>query len=78
MSDRWGVAKLVKAPDFEGKVSEQTIRHFAAHLIETTGVSRHGVLLQVRFIKALEKTSVGKVNKKAMREANEKALGAKK
>ena len=57
-------------PEFEGKVSENTIRHFAAHLIETTQVSRHGVLLQIRFVKALDKTSVGKINKKAMREAN--------
>lgn len=74
--EKWGerpLALVVLKPDFEGKVSEQTIRHFAAHLIETTGVSRHGVLLQIRFVKALEKTSVGKVNKKAMREANEKA-----
>ena len=40
-------------------------------MIEATGVSRHGVLLQVRFVKALAKTSVGKLNKRAMREANQ-------
>ena len=64
----------VLKPEFEGKVTEQAIRHFAAHRVDATGVSRHGVLLQIRFIKTLDKTSVGKINKRAMREANEKLL----
>jgi len=75
--EKWGerpLALVVLKPEFEGKASENAIRHFAAHLIETTGVSRHGVLLQIRFVKALDKTSVGKINKKAMREANAKAM----
>jgi fatty-acyl-CoA synthase len=37
-----------------------------------THVSRHGILLQVRFVEELTKTSMGKLNKRAMREA---ALG---
>ena len=72
--EKWGerpLALVVLKPEFEGKVSKHAIRNFAAHLIDTTGVSRHGVLLQIRFIKELDKTSVGKVNKRAMREANE-------
>jgi acyl-coenzyme A synthetase/AMP-(fatty) acid ligase len=32
-------------------------------------VSRHGILLQIRFVTELIKTSVGKLNKRAMREA---------
>jgi acyl-coenzyme A synthetase/AMP-(fatty) acid ligase len=32
-------------------------------------VSRHGILLQVRFVEELMKTSVGKLNKRAMRES---------
>ena len=75
--EKWGerpLALVVLKPDFEGKVTEQVIRHFAAHLVETTGISRHGVLLQVRFVKALEKTSVGKINKRAMRETNERLM----
>jgi fatty-acyl-CoA synthase len=73
--EKWGerpLALVVLKPDFEGKVSEHAIRNFAAHLIESTGVSRHGVLLQVRFVKALLKTSVGKINKREMRDAHEK------
>ena len=73
--EKWGerpLALVVLKPEFAGQVTEQAIRHFAARLVESTGISRHGVLLQVRFIKALSKTSVGKINKREMREANEK------
>jgi len=76
--EKWGerpVALVVLKPDCEGKVSEHDIRTFAVHLIETTNVSRHGILLQVRFVKELLKTSVGKLNKRAMREANLKQAG---
>jgi fatty-acyl-CoA synthase len=72
--EKWGerpLALVVLRPDFEGKITEHAIRNFSAHLIETTGVSRHGILLQVRFVKALTKTSVGKINKREMREAQE-------
>ena len=72
--EKWGerpLALVVLKPDFDGKVSEHAIRNFAAHLIESTDISRHGVLLQIRFVKALSKTSVGKINKREMREANE-------
>lgn len=70
--EKWGerpMALVVLKPDFEGRVSEHAIRNFAAHLVETTGISRHGVLLQVRFVQALAKTSVGKINKREMRES---------
>jgi fatty-acyl-CoA synthase len=49
-------------------VSEHEIRNFSARLIESTGVSRYGVLLQVQFVDVLPRTSVGKLNKRAMRE----------
>lgn len=71
--EKWGerpLALVVLKPAFVGNVTEHAIRNFAAHLIETTGISRHGVLLQVRFVKELIKTSVGKINKREMREAN--------
>lgn len=68
---KWGerpLALVLLKPDFAGQVTEHAIRNFAAHLIETTGVSRYGVLLQVSFVKRLLKTSVGKMNKREMRE----------
>jgi fatty-acyl-CoA synthase len=70
--EKWGerpLALVVLKPEFEGRVSEHVMRNFAAHLVESTGISRHGVLLQVRFVKALSKTSVGKINKREMRAA---------
>jgi fatty-acyl-CoA synthase len=70
--EKWGelpVALVVLKPSHAGKVSEHEIRAYAAHLIEVTHVSRHGILLQVRFVDELVKTSMGKLNKRAMREA---------
>jgi fatty-acyl-CoA synthase len=70
--EKWGerpLALVVLKPEFEGQISEHVMRNFAAHLVESTGISRHGVLLQVRFVKALSKTSVGKINKREMRAA---------
>ena len=69
--EKWGerpLALVVLKPGFEGQVTEHAIRNFAAQLVEATGISRHGVLLQVRFVSALAKTSVGKINKREMRE----------
>ena len=70
--EKWGerpLALVVLKPEAVLTANEHEIRRFAAHLIEQTGVSRHGVLLQVRFVPELVKTSVGKMNKRAMREA---------
>ena len=70
--EKWGerpLALVVLKAEAKDTANEHEIRRFAAHLIEQTGVSRHGVLLQVRFVPELLKTSVGKMNKRAMREA---------
>jgi len=71
---RWGErprALVTLRPECVGQVTEHEIRNFAARLIESTGVSRYGVLLQVHFVEALVRTSVGKLNKRAMREAQD-------
>jgi len=72
--EKWGerpLALVVLKPEFIGRVSEHAVRNFAAQLVESTKISRHSVLLQVRFIEALLKTSVGKINKREMRQAHE-------
>ncbi len=69
--EKWGerpLARVTLKPEQVGKVSEHEIRNFSARLIESTGVSRYGVLLQVQFVDVLPRTSVGKLNKRAMRE----------
>lgn len=40
---------------------------YAAPTIETPGISRYGVLLQVGFVKAVVKASIGKMNQCLMR-----------
>ncbi len=54
-------------PEFIDQITEHALRNYAAHAIETAGISRYGVLLQVSFVKTLVKTSVGKMNKRLMR-----------
>ncbi|GEC96306.1 AMP-binding protein [Zoogloea ramigera] len=69
--EKWGerpLARVTLKPEHVGQVSEHEIRNFSARLIESTGVSRYGVLLQVQFVDVLPRTSVGKLNKRAMRE----------
>ncbi|MBL8439356.1 MAG: fatty acid--CoA ligase [Zoogloeaceae bacterium] len=68
--DKWGerpLALVLLKPEHVGSLTENALRHFAAHAIEAAGISRYGVLLQVRFVKTLAKTSVGKMNKRLMR-----------
>lgn len=68
--EKWGerpLALVLLKPEHVGQITEHALRNYAAHVIETTGVSRYGVLLQVRFVKTLVKTSVGKMNKRLMR-----------
>jgi fatty-acyl-CoA synthase len=68
--DKWGerpLALVLLKPEYVEKITEHALRNYAAHAIEESGVSRYGVLLQVRFVKTLAKTSVGKMNKRLMR-----------
>lgn len=68
---KWGerpLALVILKPDYEGKVTEHELRNHTAHLAEKHGVSRYGILLQVSFVKTLARTSVGKLNKRQMRE----------
>ncbi|MDE2584814.1 MAG: fatty acid--CoA ligase [Betaproteobacteria bacterium] len=70
--DKWGerpLALVVLKPEQEGQVTEHALRNFAAHAAEAQGVSRYGVLMQVSFVKTLARTSIGKINKRLMRES---------
>lgn len=68
--DKWGerpLALVLLKPGHVGRITEHALRNYAAHAIEAAGISRYSVLLQVRFVKTLVKTSVGKMNKRLMR-----------
>lgn len=69
--EKWGerpLALVVLKPEQVGQITEAALRHYAAHAIDAAGISRYGILLHVRFVKTLLKTSVGKLNKRLMRE----------
>ena len=68
--EKWGerpLALVLLRPEYVGKVTEHALRNHAMRAIEVSGISRYGVLLQVKFVKTLVKTSVGKMNKRLMR-----------
>jgi acyl-CoA synthetase (AMP-forming)/AMP-acid ligase II len=67
---RWGerpAALVVKKPDAAG-LTEQAVRDQVAQAAEAGLVSRYAVPERVSFVDALERTSVGKLNKRALRE----------
>jgi fatty-acyl-CoA synthase len=69
--DRWGerpLAIVVPKPAFAGKIDRDQIRAFVQGFADTGTISKYAVPERVLFVDALEKTSVGKLNKKAMRE----------
>jgi fatty-acyl-CoA synthase len=67
---KWGerpLALVLLKSEYVDKINDHALRNYATKMIEEEGISRYGVLLQVRFVKTLPKTSVGKMNKRLMR-----------
>ncbi len=68
--EKWGerpLALVVLKPESEGKTTVHALRNFTRRQVEKNGISRHSILLQMKFVKALSKTSVGKLNKREER-----------
>jgi fatty-acyl-CoA synthase len=69
--EKWGerpLAMIVLKPDQAGKVSVADIQAHVRQYAEQGHLSKFGVPDQVRFVDSLARTSVGKLNKRAMRE----------
>jgi fatty-acyl-CoA synthase len=69
--ERWGerpLALVVLKPEFVGKVNEKSLQHLVHEYADKGIVSKQVVLLKVRFVDAIDKTSVGKVSKVTLRE----------
>lgn len=69
--ERWGerpLALVVLKPDFRGKVTEKAIQQHVHGYADKGVVSKQVVLLKVRFVDLIDKTSVGKVSKVTLRE----------
>ncbi|SAL77317.1 fatty acid--CoA ligase [Caballeronia telluris] len=68
---KWGerpVALVVLKPDFALTVSEDDIRNHVLAFSTTGQISKYAVPQVVKIVERLEKTSVGKLNKKRLRE----------
>ena len=69
--EKWGerpYALVVLKPDFAGKVSDEEIKAHVRSFAESGHISKYGVPEQVRFVTQLTRTSVGKLNKRVLRE----------
>ncbi len=74
--EKWGerpLALVVLKHEQKGVVGEKDVQHYVREYADKGVVSKQVVLLRVRFVEAIDKTSVGKINKVALRE---KYLGA--
>lgn len=67
--EKWGekpLALVVKKADVE--LSEKELRKHIRGFVDKGVISRQVVVLKVKFVDTIEKTSVGKINKKLLRE----------
>jgi len=67
--EKWGERPLaLVVPRPGSKVSEKDISHHIKQYADKGMVNKQVVLLKVRFVEAIDKTSVGKVSKVTLRE----------
>jgi fatty-acyl-CoA synthase len=69
--DKWGerpLALVVARPEAKATLDAKALRRHAHTYVEKGLVNRQAVLLEVKLVDAIDKTSVGKVNKVALRE----------
>ncbi len=68
--DRWGerpLALVALKPGAAESGAEKAIMHFVKDYADKGFVSKHALLLKVKIVEAIDKTSVGKTNKVALR-----------
>lgn len=69
--DKWGerpMVLIVPKPEFRGKVTDQDIRSHLMAFVDNKQISKYAVPDRVLFVEAIEKTSVGKLDKKVLRQ----------
>jgi len=69
--EKWGERPLALVqikPECRDDVDESSLRRHLNDLVERDGLSRYIILTRIIFVESLAKTSVGKMNKRAMRE----------
>lgn len=68
---KWGerpLALIVIKPEFQGKVTEKGLLNHVREYADKGVITKQVVLLKFRFVDIIDKTSVGKINKTALRE----------
>ena len=68
---KWGerpLALVVPKPDGAGKLTEKDLQHHLADCAHRGTLNKQVVVAAVKFVDAIDKTSVGKVNKVALRQ----------
>ena len=68
---KWGERPLALVrlkPEFTDEIGEAALRKHVAQAAELEGLSRYAILVNIIFVESLPKTSVGKHNKREMRE----------
>jgi fatty-acyl-CoA synthase len=69
--EKWGerpLALVVPRPERKGSLGERELAQHAHGFVEKGLITRQAVLLRVKLVEAIDKTSVGKVNKVALRQ----------
>ena len=69
--EKWGerpLALVILKPEFHGIITEKHLQHHVREYADKGHVSKQVVLLRVHFVESIDKTSVGKINKVALRE----------
>lgn len=69
--EKWGERPLALVrlkPELADSTSESRLRKYVAEQVDKLGLSRYAILINIIFVEGLTKTSVGKHNKRAMRE----------
>lgn len=67
---KWGerpLIAIVLKPDFKGKVSADEMKTFMMKFVEEGRLPKYGLPDRFEFVDAIPKTSVGKINKIALR-----------
>ena len=69
--EKWGerpLALIVAKPEFRNTLTEKALLHHVREYADKGMITKQVVLLKFRFVEAIDKTSVGKINKVALRE----------
>lgn len=69
--EKWGerpMALVVLKEDHKDKVSEEDIKEFCMKHVESGAIQKYGVPSRIAIVDTIAKTSVGKINKKLLRE----------